>query len=70
MIPSIFIDIMLILVVALSTFSIGYLLGYNVQRNEADYDMPPIHPDEPIPYEVTGARENRQRLINSTIIEK
>jgi hypothetical protein len=70
MLLPIIIDILLILTVATSCFAIGYLLGYNVQRNEADYDMPPIHPDEPIPYEVTGARENRQRLINSTTIEK
>lgn len=70
MFPPIIIDILLILTVATSCFAIGYLLGYNVQRESEDYDMPPIHPDEPIPYEVTGARENRQRIINSTIIEK
>lgn len=70
MLPPIIIDILLILTVASSCFAIGYLLGYNVQREDEDYDLPPIHPDEPIPYEVTGARENRQRLINSTTIQK
>jgi hypothetical protein len=70
MLPPIIIDILLILTVASSCFAIGYLLGYNVQREDEDYDLPPIHPDEPIPFEITGARENRQRLINSTTIEK
>lgn len=45
MIPSIFIDIMLIIVVALSTFSIGYILGYNI-REEGESDLPPIREED------------------------
>jgi hypothetical protein len=46
MIPSIFIDIMLILVVALSTFSIGYILGYNIREESEDSDLPPIREED------------------------
>jgi hypothetical protein len=45
MIPSIFIDIMLILVVASSCFAIGYLLGYNI-REEGEPDLPPIREED------------------------
>ncbi len=36
---------MLILVVALSTFSIGYILGYNI-REEGESDLPPIREED------------------------
>jgi hypothetical protein len=61
MIPSIFIDIMLILVVALSTFSIGYLLGYNI-REEGESDLPPIREEDA---HGDTAGDKRRALIES-----
>lgn len=61
MIPSIFIDIMLILVVAFSTFSIGYILGYNI-REKGDSDLPPIREEDA---HGDTARDKRRALIAS-----